>query len=131
MARGPNSLLFGIGGPSGVINSTAKQADPERTFGQVGVRIGSYDRQRGTLDFNQGFLDRKFGARVNLLYQQAEGYHDFESNDQKRGALALTWKPTNSTTIRAHGEAGNLHQYRVRPWSATDNYTHWRDVAHL
>ncbi len=129
VARGPNSLLFGIGGPSGVINSTAKQADPRRDFGQIGMRIGSFDRQRSTLDVNQGFLDGKFGARVNLLYQQAEGYHDFESDDQKRGALALTWKPTDSTTIRASGEAGKLRQNRVRPWSATDNYTHWRDIG--
>lgn len=129
VARGPNSLLFGIGGPSGVINSSAKQADPGRDFGQIGLRVGSFDRQRSTLDVNQGFLDGKLGARVNLLYQQADGYHDFESDNQKRGALALTWKPTDSITIRANGEAGKLHQNRVRPWSATDSYTHWRDIG--
>ena len=127
VARGPNSLLFGVGGPSGVINTTTKQADPTKDFGSIVTRIGSFGMQRATLDVNQGLLNGKFGARVHLLYQQADGYHDFESDDQKRGALAFTWKPTDSTTIRVNGEKGAIHQNRVRPWTAVDNYSRWRD----
>lgn len=129
VARGPNSLLFGVGGPSGVVNTTTKQADPRRTFGSITTRIGSFGMQRATLDTNLGFLDGKFGARVNLLYQQADGYHDFESDDQKRGAVALTWRPTQSTTLRVSAEKGFFHQNRVRPWTASDNYTRWRDAG--
>ena len=125
VARGPNSLLFGIGGPSGVINSTVKQAQPRRNFGQVTLLTGSFDKQRASLDVNQGLLDGRFGVRVNLLYQQADGYHDFEADDQKRGALALTWRPADNTTVRVTGEMGKLDQNRVRPWSAVDNYSRW------
>jgi outer membrane receptor protein involved in Fe transport len=127
VARGPNSLLFGVGGPSGVINTTTKQADPTRNSGSISTRVGSFGMQRGTVDLNQGLFNGRFGARVNLLYQQADGYHDFESDDQKRGAVALTWKPTDTTTIRVNGEKGFIHQNRVRPWTAVDNYTRWRD----
>lgn len=125
VARGPNSLLFGVGGPSGVINTTTKQADPNRDFGQVTTLAGSFNKQRYSLDYNQGLLDNRLGARVNLLYQQADGYHDFEADDQKRGALAFTWKPTRSTTVRLTGELGDINQSRVRPWSAVDNYSRW------
>lgn len=127
VARGPNSLLFGVGGPSGVVNTTTKQADPTRDFGTLNTRIGSFGMQRGTVDVNHGFLDGKFGVRVNLLYQEADGYHDFESDDQKRGAIALTWRPTDSTTLRVNAEKGFIHQNRVRPWTAVDNYSRWRD----
>lgn len=129
VARGPNSLLFGVGGPSGVVNTTTKQADPTRDFGSISTRAGSFNMQRGAVDVNQGFLGGKFGARVNLLYQEADGYHDFESDDQKRGAIALTWRPTDSTTIRVNAEKGFIHQNRVRPWTAVDNYSRWRDAG--
>ena len=63
---------------------------------------------------------------MNLMHQRADGYHDFESDDQERGALALTWRPTDSTTIRAGGEIGHLHQNRVRPWAAGNNFGKWQ-----
>ncbi len=129
VARGPNSLLFGVGGPSGVINTSPKRAVPTRDFGQFTARTGSYGMQRATLDYNEGLLDGKLGIRANLLHQRADGYHDFESDNQKRGALALTWRATDSTTVRVSGELGRLHQNRVRPWALTDNYSHWADIG--
>lgn|GEM_PF-2183545 len=129
VARGPNSLLFGIGGPSGVINVTPKRADPSRDFNSLYTVVGSFDKLRGHLDTNLGLLDGKFGVRANLMWQEADGYHDFESDNQKRGALALTWKPTQSTTVRLGGELGFIHQNRVRPWAAVDSYSHWADIG--
>jgi outer membrane receptor for ferric coprogen and ferric-rhodotorulic acid len=129
VARGPNSLLFGVGGPSGVVNTTTKQADPTRNFGQISTLVASFNKERYALDVNQGLLNKRFGVRTNLLYQKADGYHDFEADNQKRGALALTWKITDSTTLRVSGEIGELDQNRVRPWSAVDNYSKWADAG--
>ncbi|MDB6167540.1 MAG: hypothetical protein JWM88_404, partial [Verrucomicrobia bacterium] len=125
VARGPNSLLFGIGGPGGIVNTTPKTADPNRTFGSVGLRIGSWANRRATIDLNQSLVQGKLAARVNLLDQEADGYHDFETDNQRRGALALTWRPTSSTTVRFDGELGHLHQNRVRPWGASEGYSKW------
>ncbi len=125
VARGPNSLLFGIGGPGGIVNTATKRADPGRDFGEVALRAGSWSRRRAALDVNRRFLRGKLGARANLLFQRADGYHDFESDNQERGALAFTWRPTDSTTVRAGGELGHLHQNRVRPWAAGDNFGKW------
>jgi outer membrane receptor for ferric coprogen and ferric-rhodotorulic acid len=125
VARGPNSLLFGVGGPSGVVNTSAKRADPARDFGQLSLRAGSWDSLRTSVDLNRALVSHKLGARINLLRQTADGYHDFESDDQLRGALAVTWRPTESTTIRFGGEAGRLKQRRVRPWAASDSFSRW------
>ncbi|HUG12787.1 MAG TPA: TonB-dependent receptor plug domain-containing protein [Opitutaceae bacterium] len=129
VARGPNSLLFGIGGPSGVVNSTPKRARLDRSFGSFTGLVGSFNRQRAHLDVNHVLVDDKLAARVNLMWQESDGYHDFESDDQRRGAAALTWKPTDTTTLRVNFEKGFLHQNRVRPWNAVDDYSHWEDVG--
>jgi outer membrane receptor for ferric coprogen and ferric-rhodotorulic acid len=126
VARGPNSLLFGIGGPGGIVNTTPKRADPNASFGELILRVGSWGRHRVAFDVNRELVKGKLGARANVLFQRADGFHDFESDDQDRGALTLTWRPTNSTTVRAGGELGRLHQNRVRPWSAGNNYGKWQ-----
>jgi outer membrane receptor protein involved in Fe transport len=125
ISRGPNSLLFGIGSVGGIVNVTPKAAQIGLKKDEVLVRTGSYSRNRAALDVNRTLIDGKLAARINLMYQEADGYHDFESDDQKRGALALTWTPTRSTSIRVDFEKGKLHQNKVRPWLPFDGITNW------
>ncbi|MGH8020554.1 MAG: TonB-dependent receptor plug domain-containing protein, partial [Opitutaceae bacterium] len=44
--RGPNSILFGLGSAGGIINSSTKQARPERSFQEVEFSAGSWDSYR-------------------------------------------------------------------------------------
>ncbi len=125
VARGPNSLLFGIGGPGGIINSTPKRADPARDFGEVSLRVASWDHRRAAVDLNRTLLKGRLALRLNAVHQDADGFHDFEADDRRRGALALTWRPGDATTVRVGGELGHLHQNRVRPWSAGDSFSKW------
>ncbi|TVR45752.1 MAG: hypothetical protein EA425_17770, partial [Puniceicoccaceae bacterium] len=125
IARGPNSILFGIGGPGGIVNITPKRARPGNDFGEVSVITGSWGLRRGAVDVNRGLADGRFGVRANLMIQEAGGYRDFASDDQKRGALAMTWRATDSTTIRFSGEMGSMTQNRVRPWMPWDNISQW------
>lgn len=125
VARGPNSLLFGIGGPGGVVNSAPKQAYLNTNILQVQGRAATWNKYRESLDANKILLKGRLAVRLNLLNQEADGYKDFEKDNQKRGALALTWQPFKTTTIRISGEAGKLDQSKPRPWSAVDVYTPW------
>ena len=50
--RGPNSLLFGVGSPGGIINNTVKAATLGDTFGEIQVRFGENGSNRQTLDYN-------------------------------------------------------------------------------
>lgn len=125
IARGPNSILFGIGGPGGIVNTTTKRARLDDNSTTLTWRTGSWNRNRGMLDANRELIDGRLAARVNLLYQQSDGYRDFEEDNQRRGALALTWRPTSSTTVRLGVEGGRVHQNRARPWMPFEQFSAW------
>jgi len=126
VARGPNSILFGIGGPGGVVNMTTKQARTDQSFGAVNLVVGDWGLRRAGVDFNQPLLDDKVGVRVNLMTQRADGYYEFEEDDQDRAAFDAVWRATNNTTVRVNGEFGDLHQNRARPFLPYDATLSWK-----
>ena len=67
--RGPNSLLFGIGSPGGIIEATTKEAKLNRDSGEVSFRIGQRDSSRGTLDFNKVLIKNRLGLRVATMIE--------------------------------------------------------------
>lgn len=127
VARGPNSLIFGIGGPGGIVNVAVKTAVLERDFTNATVRMGSWNEERGTIDVNKTFGDGKFALRFNGLVQEADGWKDFAKDDQLRGALSFTAQATENIKIKINSDAGKLDQNRVRPWGPVDQITPWQE----
>lgn len=125
VARGPNSLIFGVGGPGGIVNTAPKGAVLNRDFVDVTLRVGSWNEFRSSLDVNQSLAGGKFALRVNGLYQEKDGWKDFARDDQRRGALALAYQPITGTKLKFNAEAGSLEQNRVRPWNAVDSIARW------
>lgn len=125
VSRGPNSLIFGVGGPGGIINTSVKVANANQASTDFGLRIGSWGEQRGTIDVNRPIVEGKLGVRFNGLYQEADGWKDFMANDQERGALAFVFRPGENTKIRLNTEFGSMLQNRVRPWAAVDQAYSW------
>ncbi len=123
-SRGPNSVLFGIGSPAGIINSTTKSARLDRDFGSVQLSAGSFGERRASLDYNQT-LGEKAAVRVNALWQEKEGYRDFEFQDKKGGAIAGTWRPFQKTTVRVEAERMDISENRARPWTPFEAYLGW------
>lgn len=54
--RGPNSILFGLGSPGGVVNATTDSASLDRTGGQVGVVIDEFGSQHA--EFQPGHTQK-------------------------------------------------------------------------
>src|SRR4051794_34186070 len=50
--RGANALLFGVGSPAGIINTSSVLAELNRTHGEVEASVGSYARYRVSFDYN-------------------------------------------------------------------------------
>lgn len=123
-SRGPNSILFGIGSPAGIINSTTKRAYVAEDRTVVGLRFGSYNEKRVTLDHNQAITE-SFAVRVNALWEDSDGYRDFEFKEMTGFALAGTWKATDKTIVRAEGEILDRVENRARPWTPFDGYLGW------
>lgn len=81
--RGPNSLLFGIGEPGGVINNSVNGASLGRDFGELGVRIGERGSHRFTFNYNKVLLEERLAVRLSMLneeteYQQRPTYEEDE-----------------------------------------------------
>ncbi len=127
VARGPNSLIFGIGGPGGIVNVSIKSALLDADFTRLTVRGGSWNEQRGTIDYNKTFGDGKHAIRFNGLIQEKDGWKDFAKNDQLRGALAYTTQLNENIRIKLKSDAGKLDQNRVRPWGPVDQVSTWQD----
>ncbi len=55
--RGPNSILFGLGSPAGIVNASINNAE-FRNFGSVDTRFGSYGTKRASavIPLNPGQL---------------------------------------------------------------------------
>src|SRR6478736_814529 len=103
-ARGPNAVLFGAGGIGGTANSVTKQALPNKTFGNVVLQVGSYDKFRVTADYNQPFADKKGAIRVNLMSQRNETWRQNEWAEKYGAHVAATYEIAPRLTIRVEGE---------------------------
>jgi outer membrane receptor protein involved in Fe transport len=123
-SRGPNSILFGTGGPGGIINTTTKRAGFGRKITSVGLRIGAWDDYRATLDVSRQ-LTSNFALRLNAVQQTAKSWRDFVSSDRKGLALAATFRPFKNTEIRFDGEYGEFDRILTNPYLPGDTVTPW------
>jgi hypothetical protein len=125
ISRGPNSLLFGLGSPSGIVNQTGAQAILNRNSNEVQLRYGSFDSFRSSLALNRSLIEDRLAIYVAALYDE-RGFQRKPSYDITRRQFgALTLRPTNNTLIRASAEG--YHNSNRRPNSLTprDAITPW------
>lgn len=66
MVRGANSILFGLGSPAGIINSSTNRAG-ERKSGRVDLRFDQFGSRRVALDYNQPLIKNQLAVRFDLL----------------------------------------------------------------
>lgn len=115
LSRGPNSLLFGIGNPAGVIEGSLIHPQLQRNRTEIGTRYGSMESYRGTVDLNRVLEKGRVAFRIATVNEQ-NNYRQEPAFDRKRrayGALAVvlrdgkqsTW--LGKTSVRFSGEAGD------------------------
>ena len=124
-ARGPNAILFGLGGAGGILNTTTKQARIGRTFAQVNVTAGGDALRRVHVDGNLSPHER-LAVRVNALEHTADGWQAHQFTVNRRLALAATWRVLRHTTVRLDAEYGRLSQSLGRTYAPFDNVSLWR-----
>ncbi len=136
--RGPNSLLFGVGNPAGLITGTSKQArfNDTRGLNSVGVTVDSEGSLRATLDYNQVLVKDRVAVRVALLDNDERMFQSPSKWDERRlfltGTAHLHRKGNLRTTVRADAEWTRadriLPEYRppqdaITPWIAAGSPT--------
>ncbi len=127
--RGPNSILFGLGSPSGIVNQTMARASTAEPFGELQLRVGRWGSHRGSFHYNQPVLDDTLAVRVAGLYDE-RGFTREPSHDRTRRLYgAVLYQPFSRTNIRFNIEDYD-NDYR-RPNSVTprDFVTPYREAG--
>lgn len=130
LQRGPNSILFGLGNPSGIINAGLNPATFKNS-GSFQTRIGSYDSYRGSLDVNRVLIKNQLAFRTSLLFDRTEYQQRPAFNQDKRIYAALRYDPAflakngRHFTLRANFEGGAIEQNRPRVLPPIDRFTPW------
>jgi iron complex outermembrane recepter protein len=128
-SRGPNSILFGFGSAGGIVNSTTKQAILSPIENEVTGSIGSWDRSRETIDYNQVLIEDKLAIRINAVNEENNSWRDYEFYESKRIDLAATWKVTENSTMRGEFENGRIKDSVARTWLMIDQTYAWKEAG--
>jgi iron complex outermembrane receptor protein len=101
--KGPSSVMYGQGAPGGLVDSISKRP-PEQAFGEVAGVIGNYDHYQGAFDVGgPATKDGSLLYRVTGVFRDADAqiahFSNFVKDDRTYIAPAVTWRPTNDTTL--------------------------------
>jgi len=124
-ARGPNSILFGVGNPGGGLDTSTNGPSLEKNSGSLGVRFDSYDSYRFTVDSSTVIIPDKLGLRVDLLKEDRRRYFTPAKNRRDSAYAAVAYRPFPQTTVIANGEVARIHQDLSRGNVVIDQVTPW------
>jgi hypothetical protein len=125
ITRGPNSLLFGLGTPAGIVNQNTTPAALNKNTNEVSVRTDQYGSFRTSLSINRSLIADKLAVYGAYLYNNQQFQRKPSRDLTRREYAALTYKPFKSTVLRAFAE--NYQNNANRPNSLTprDLVTPW------
>lgn len=112
--KGPSSVLYGQGSPSGIINMVSKHPTAE-PFGHLEVQAGNNSLLQGAFDVGGPIpgSDEEFLYRLTGLASKSDGQTNLTENERLMIAPAVTWAPTDKTRLTI------LSSYQHDPKSAS------------
>ncbi|WP_414662063.1 TonB-dependent receptor plug domain-containing protein [Horticoccus sp. 23ND18S-11] len=125
--RGPNSILFGIGAPGGLLNQSSKVARTHGNSASIRYGFGSWERSRIELDANRVLLKDKLALSIAALDQENGGWRQFDFQDKERIFGAITFRPHRSLTLQAMGETGRDASAVMKTMPPSDEVLAWYD----
>ncbi|EDY80795.1 hypothetical protein VDG1235_412 [Verrucomicrobiia bacterium DG1235] len=129
ISRGPNSILFGLGSPAGLINNTLKTPIMSEDSRSVEIRFDKYGSMRGVVDLNKSIIEDELGVRVVALNDEAKFRQNSTFNDDRRIFAAVRWQPELKegvfTQIDANGEWGKIKANRPMAGTPGDFLSNW------
>ena len=105
--KGPASVLYGAGQPSGVINLVTKKP-LDRAMYQGGMQFGSFGLERYAIDATGPLNSNKsLSYRINAAYEDEDSFRDYGFAARTFAAPALAWTLDDRTTLLWEGEYVN------------------------
>jgi outer membrane receptor protein involved in Fe transport len=131
IARGPNALLFGMGSPSGIIDSSLRRGDLHHNSLEVSGQVTSDQNRRETFDVNQVIVRDKLALHLDALDDLGLTHEKPNRDHQTRYYGAITAQPFKNTNITANYEHTYWNGSRARSQLPTDDFSTWLTAASL
>ncbi len=125
--RGPNSILFGIGAPGGLLNQTSKLPALHRDSATLRYGFGSWERSRVEVDASKVLVKNKLAVAVAAVDQQNGGWRQFDYQDKRRVFAAAVFRPVKTLTLQAMGETGRDAGAVMKTMPPSDEVLAWYD----
>src|SRR5690606_9344209 len=132
LQRGPNAILFGLGSPAGVVNTTIDSAE-FKNAGQLNVETDQFGSLRVAVEYNQVLIDGQLAAKVAILHNERKFRQHPAFSDDKRVFGALRYRPSflnrngMSFEISGNYEHGSIDSNRPRILPPLDQLSAWWD----
>lgn len=127
--RGPNSVLFGLGSPAGIINYKLKNASLYSDIYKAKIRFGSYNLLRSEFDINKVLIENKLAVRFSGMNQERDFEQKFKYEKSQRGFASMRWTPKLAdkvyTQITVNYERGDIDANRPRVLPPEDLLSTW------
>ncbi|PTY06217.1 hypothetical protein DB347_12275 [Opitutaceae bacterium EW11] len=125
ISRGPNSLLFGLGTPAGIVNQSTATASTVKDTNSIGLRTDNYGTMRGSFAVNRALIKDKLGIYVAGLYNNQQFDRKPSYDLTRRQYAAVTYRPFQKTTLRASFENYRNDANRPNFLTPRDFVTPW------
>lgn len=125
--RGPNSLLFGMGNPAGIVNQNTARAQFGADRTRIQLRTDDNGSFRASISTNQEIIKDTLAFYGAFLKDDRSFNRKPSYDDTTRLYGALTYKPFKKTTIRANVERYKNDHRRPNTMTPRDTVTEWRN----
>jgi outer membrane receptor protein involved in Fe transport len=126
VSRGPNSILYGASRPGGAFNLNSKRAVINGRQKSAQLLVGRWAKKRSEVDFAFPLIKDKLALRTNAMWEDREGWFEFEMLKAKGVAVAATYQPFRTTQVRAAVERMIREQVTPGNFPQADlGYSRW------
>jgi len=128
LQRGPNSILFGVGSPAGIVNTQTITAQLKKNSGKIENRVDQFGSLRDSLDANYVLQKDVLAFRLAALDDQTEYRQKPAYDHDKRIFGTVRFEPklfndSAHTSIRLNYEHGQIKANRPRSLAPFDQIT--------
>ena len=130
LQRGANSILFGVGSPAGIVNTSINGAS-FKNAGKFENRFSRYGGMRNSFDYNWCPMDQELAVRISALDDQTKFRQRPAYSRDQRLYSAFRYDPKflakngMTTSFKFNIEWGNVEANRPRTLAPFDNITPW------
>ncbi|MDA1066147.1 MAG: Plug domain-containing protein [Verrucomicrobia bacterium] len=131
--RGPNSILFGLGSPGGVINNTTAKAQIGTDNGEISIRVDARGGHRESLNVNKTVIEDRLAFRVALLNDTTKWQQKPAQETDERFFFAwdavllanegVSW--IGKTRFRGSFESGEINRNAPDVIPPSDGFSGW------